>query len=230
MSEQQTTPATPLEASTQLAALCADSKWNARLLAGEADAKNQFNTLSATAHGTTTDAVLNARPSRSDVDGTNRDNAAADLIAATKAVVEAAKTGAGMTAANAQKRLDAMTTDAKFAERLLANDPAALKEFHEVSAIAVSGDREAQQVADAVVHMERLGITERGSEHEKDIIGLVSGSRTITAEFRRAVEIKHAAMMRDRDFTTKLLSGDPEAGRKLLSAAALLAANVTEAA
>lgn len=225
-----TTPTSPADAGAKLAGLVADPQWSAKLLAGDTAIKSEFDSLSATAHGTTTDAVLNARPTRSDVDATNRENAAADLIAV-RAAVDAAKIGTGLTAAAAQKRLDAMTTDAKFAERLLANDPAALKEFHEVSAIAVSGgDREAQQVADAVVHMERLGITERGSEHEKDIIGLVSGSRTITAEFRRAVEIKHAAMMRDRDFTTKLLAGDPEAGRKLLSAAALLAANVTEAA
>jgi hypothetical protein len=90
---------------------------------------------------------VNARPDRSDVSQTNRDNAAADLAAA-QAVVTAAKTG--MTSAAAQKRLEEMTSDVKFSERLLSGDPKAITEFNEISAIAVSADREDHQVAEGV--------------------------------------------------------------------------------
>jgi hypothetical protein len=58
MTEQSLQPTTPAEADVKLAGLVGNPHWSAKLLAGDAAARADFDSLSAMAHGTTTDAAI----------------------------------------------------------------------------------------------------------------------------------------------------------------------------
>lgn len=91
---------------------------------------------------------------------------------------------------------------------------------------AAAEKRDAATVLD---HLIKAGLSPEISEAGLEVKEFIEGKRSITPQLRAAVDAKVESWKRDVEFRTKLLNGDPEAGRLLAIASAMRIAPVQEA-
>jgi hypothetical protein len=145
--------------------------------------------------------------------------------------------------ANAQEarvRLDALIADKARGAKLLAGDPATSKEYrdlqnmvanvnpNDVVAVAMSGnigempDSDVRLMSNTADMLREIGIRE-------EIIADTLRGHEVTALEMKQVEAWRERAMRDQTFVKAWLSGDPEAGQKMVLSQIIVSGGVKDA-
>jgi hypothetical protein len=136
------------------------------------------------------------------------------------------------TPAEATTRLDQLKADPKWTEALLSGGPAQTKEFHELHELVAKGDGIDQAMAGVMqpgilqdsAHVEMVGTADMLRSmgfNSTQIRETLAGKPASQIDIDKANMWK-AQNMGSKEFVTRLLSGEPEAARLLMTANIIL--------
>jgi hypothetical protein len=135
--------------------------------------------------------------------------------------------------AEAAKRIAEYKANPEFITRYQRGDPATVKQWredHKIVSSAPAADEIETRLADQIANQVRYGFPDPASELGKDLIGYLSGKKTITTAERRQVEARMASLKSDPEFVQKFLGGNLEARKTMRICTTLLTAQIKDAA
>jgi hypothetical protein len=139
-------------------------------------------------------------------------------------------------AAEARTRLDARIADKAFGAKVLAGDPAANREFRELSSMAANVDNNtiAAAMSGNIGEMPDSGVKQMAATAsmlreigvQEQIIEQTLKGHEVTPEEYKLAEAWKVRQTKDPVFVKAFLSGDPEARQKMTLAAIILSGDV----
>jgi hypothetical protein len=142
-------------------------------------------------------------------------------------------------AAEAGARLETLKADGAWADKLLAGDPYAAKEFYELSAMQANGTTDVEAaMTGAIPDVPDSGLkTMAGTAEMLRAIGIEPGPIRQLLEGYEISQAEHDAvtalkgqLMRSAEFTRNYLAGEPEAVKKMTLCDIVLSSNIKKAA